>query len=90
MINYCLINTKKLLQFKFNPIEEEEEEERFYADELHVRVVENGEQVFYSFADYDSLDMFLMMLDMEDVDYDVVDEDGNVIELDEDYDDDEY
>lgn len=92
MIKYCYLNLEKLLKFTLLPIEEDDEDD-YYADELNVRVLEDGEYVYYHFADYEAMDTFLLMLEMNDLEYDLVDENGDVIELDDDdydFDDDEY
>jgi Holliday junction resolvasome RuvABC DNA-binding subunit len=88
MIKYCQINVEKLLQFKFNPIEEVEDDEDV---DIYVEVLENGDYVLYGFNEFQSLETFLIMLEMDGINYKLLDEDGNVIDEENyDFDDDEY
>lgn len=88
MIKYCHINIEKLLQFKFNPVDEIEEEDD---SDIYVEVIENGDYVLYGFNEFQSLETFLIMLEMDGINYRLLDEEGNVIDEENyDFDDDEY
>lgn len=85
MIKYCYVSSEKLLKFKFEPRNEDDE-----LDEedmpLNVAVFdENGNPVIYHFADYEDFNTFIVMLEEEGMDYEVVDDDGNFIEFDDEY-----
>lgn len=89
MTKICYVNTEKIL--KLNPRERDFDEEEEYDGELYVRTWENGQYVYYNFDSPDALDDFLFMLEEENIPYDLVDDEGNEldVEIDEGYGDEE-
>lgn len=90
MTKICYVNVGKILQFKVRSFEEDEDDDD-YVGGLNVQVVENGEVVTYHFSDPETLDNFLCILEEDNIPYELVDDDGNVVGYvdEEDYDDDE-
>jgi hypothetical protein len=89
MIKYCYVATEKLLKFKFVPRKDEDDELDDEDMPLNVAVFdednEDGIPTIYHFADYEDFNTFIVMLEEEGLDYEVVDDDGNFIEFDDEY-----
>lgn len=87
MTKICYVNTGKLLQFKVREFEEDDEED-YYEGDINVKVVEDGKVVTYSFSDPEVLDNFLLILEENSINYEIFDDDGNLVEWmnEEDYD----
>lgn len=81
MIRYCTVNVEKLLLFKIRPQKNEDDEEDYEGD-LHIKVFQDGEYITYHFCmdDAGSIDLFLLMLDEEGLEYEIFDDDGNLVE----------
>ena len=80
MINYCHVNIENLIKVKIKSSYEEDD----YDDLVSVRIFEHNKYVTYHFSDADSLDNFLFILEESRIPYDLVDAEGNIIEIEED------
>jgi len=79
-INYCHVNPQRLKQLKFKPRDSGEEEDDDMIFIVRVYDEDGGSFVDYYFDNHISLYIFMDSLDEAEVEYDLIDEDGYIIE----------